>query len=331
MYNGIVIDIETTGLNIHKDELLQVSIIDDKYNVLFSEYIKPVEATSWLRAEKKNHISPEMVKDKQPIDAHKDKILNIINNAKTVIGYNIRQFDIPFLERVLEFKVRQPIVDVMLDFSKYFSLYEKINFKLEEVCNILGVVNKNAHDALSDVIATLDCYNKMLEEAKKPKLTTVYKFPNNKMIYSKTLADEYSEKVKMKPIAKLYLIDGKPVKESEVGDLNQYRKGEFVKPKPGYADDKQDPQLANYNFVKGRLLQAGCTQTVKHKPLEDFNDGTFILEPLIAEGKMLIQVNKDGSIDYKHNIDKDRVNLHFQDGRQWQKWAEDNTLQDKIK
>lgn len=37
----IVIDTETTGLDPEKDELLQVSIIDDEGNVLFNSLFRP--------------------------------------------------------------------------------------------------------------------------------------------------------------------------------------------------------------------------------------------------------------------------------------------------
>ena len=42
IYDEIVIDTETTGLNPYDDELLQVSIIDGQGNTLFNSYIKPL-------------------------------------------------------------------------------------------------------------------------------------------------------------------------------------------------------------------------------------------------------------------------------------------------
>lgn len=55
----IVIDTETTGLDPFRDELLQVSIIDEDGNVLFDSYFKPLKHKEWSKAESVNHISPK--------------------------------------------------------------------------------------------------------------------------------------------------------------------------------------------------------------------------------------------------------------------------------
>ena len=61
----VFFDIESTGLDPVRDEILQLSIINENEEVLFSDYIRPVRHKTWNEAEKINHISPEMVKDKQ--------------------------------------------------------------------------------------------------------------------------------------------------------------------------------------------------------------------------------------------------------------------------
>ncbi len=60
----IVIDLETTGLDLLKDEILQVSIIDGNYNTLMNEYCKPETIQEWQAAEAVHGILPAMVKDK---------------------------------------------------------------------------------------------------------------------------------------------------------------------------------------------------------------------------------------------------------------------------
>ena len=62
-YKRVVVDFETTGLD-YEDEILQVTIIDQDYNVLINEHCKPTFKTSWEEAQRINHISPEMVRDK---------------------------------------------------------------------------------------------------------------------------------------------------------------------------------------------------------------------------------------------------------------------------
>lgn len=41
------IDFETTGLKAGEDEVLQVSIIDENYNVLLNVYCRPNNKGSW--------------------------------------------------------------------------------------------------------------------------------------------------------------------------------------------------------------------------------------------------------------------------------------------
>lgn len=59
----IVIDTETTGLDMFEDELLQVSIIDTDGNVVFDSYFKPIRHSEWYEAQAVNDISPAMVAD----------------------------------------------------------------------------------------------------------------------------------------------------------------------------------------------------------------------------------------------------------------------------
>ena len=60
----LIFDTETTGLDPMRDEILQLSIIDENEDVLFNDYLKPTRKTEWPDAERINHISYMMVKDK---------------------------------------------------------------------------------------------------------------------------------------------------------------------------------------------------------------------------------------------------------------------------
>lgn len=78
----LVFDTETTGVFLHRDEIIQLSMLDGFGNTLYSSYIKPKRRKSWKRAERINHISYEMVKDYPCFDEEKDKKQEIFNNAK---------------------------------------------------------------------------------------------------------------------------------------------------------------------------------------------------------------------------------------------------------
>lgn len=224
MKNIICLDLETTGKIVSKEtEIIQLGIIDAQFNTVFNEYFKPEVTTEWPVAEAKNHISPEMVKDKQPISAWKDKIIEILDKADVVIGYNLKAFDIPLLEMHLNYKFKCQIFDVMTTFMKEFALHKNISFRLDNVAEVFGIANDNAHDALNDVIVTMKCFYKMGEEAKKPVLSKIYKFSDGKEIFTESLANAYRAKTGAQMVDITYLENGQVIHKSDVKDMSAYR------------------------------------------------------------------------------------------------------------
>lgn len=86
---AIVLDIKTTGQNPDFDEILQISIIDDRGRTLLDRQFKPQYITEWSEAEKLHHITPEDVYWQFPIQMSKQRINKIFANVDTIIGYNI--------------------------------------------------------------------------------------------------------------------------------------------------------------------------------------------------------------------------------------------------
>lgn len=164
----IVFVTETTGLHPEEnDEILQLSIIDFKGNVLFNEYFKPQKKESWPEAMKVNHITPESLHDKNPFSYYVSTIQSIFDRADEIISYN-GAFD----EKMLEFQgIRIPNVkkyDVMKEFAPIYGDFDsKRNdyryVKLTVCAEYYGFVF-DAHDSLEDVRATLYCYKKINED-----------------------------------------------------------------------------------------------------------------------------------------------------------------------
>ena len=72
-------------------------ILDGYGSKLFDSYIRLKRHKSWKQAEKINHISYEMVKDRPYFSDVKSEIQRLFNNASLVVGYNVN-FDINFVE-----------------------------------------------------------------------------------------------------------------------------------------------------------------------------------------------------------------------------------------
>lgn len=155
----IVIDIETTGLDVAKDEILQISIIDGNYSTLLNEYCKPEHITFWDEAEAVHGITLEMVKDKPSFYHYVDDVQQLISFAERIVVYNGKAFDLKVLEKYGIWIDYTKICDFMLEVEREYGK----KFKLVDLAHYYGYEFK-AHDSLEDTKATLYCYYKFKKE-----------------------------------------------------------------------------------------------------------------------------------------------------------------------
>lgn len=166
-----VIDTKTTGFNPYQDEILQLSIINDKGEIVFNSFFKPC-ANSWNEAQQVNHISPEMVESAPSFAAKVAEINAILRNADRIIGYNT-QFDVSFLQNNgIAFPKNIKYIDAMKEFARIYGEWDDYHQdyrykKLVFAANYYGYDwkshNEQAHNSLADCFATLFIYNKMNE------------------------------------------------------------------------------------------------------------------------------------------------------------------------
>jgi DNA polymerase-3 subunit epsilon len=164
-----VFDLETTGLQINTDRIVQIAIIKldpsgkrTELNQLINpEMIIPQEVIDI------HGVSNELIKDKPTFSQFAPELIEFIGDAD-LAGYNSNKFDIPVLaEEFLR-------VGINFDFSfRKFIDIQNIFHKMEQrtlaaaykfYC---GEEMKNAHDALYDTQATLDVFLAQLERYKE--------------------------------------------------------------------------------------------------------------------------------------------------------------------
>ena len=168
VYDMVVVDVESTGLDCSMNELLQVSIIDGFGNILYDSYLKPVVAKWWSK--NVNGITPDMVEDAPDIIDEIPKIASILKSAACIVGYNV-WFDINFLKEYgCEINNDANIIDVMEEFAPLYGEWnEKYNcYKWKNLTTCASYFEYDwketcAHNSLADCYATLFCYNKMKE------------------------------------------------------------------------------------------------------------------------------------------------------------------------
>lgn len=165
----LILDIETTGLDEEKDEILSLSIIDVNENVLYYSYFRPLNVKEWVDAGKIHHIGWKQVYNAPTFPEELDTINDVLASASLIVGYNLEIFDLPFLKNKGVIVPDVPVVDVMECFAGIYGDWNDIHGqfrckKLVDCATYYGYEFK-AHESLEDVKATLYCYKQMIDKA----------------------------------------------------------------------------------------------------------------------------------------------------------------------
>ncbi len=162
----VFFDVETTGLNVIRDRILQIALIKYPKNngnpqeltMLINPGIPISEESMSIHG-----ISPKDLANKPTFQQVGKQIFDFIGNAD-LAGYNAARFDIPMLmeefDRVgLEFDIsKRRIIDVQRIFYKMEprTLKAALRFYCQKEL-------EDAHDALADVRATIDVFKGQLQ------------------------------------------------------------------------------------------------------------------------------------------------------------------------
>lgn len=163
----VIFDLETTGLDKDKDQIIQFSGVKIKnFKVLDSINLKICPDGNFsisIQAYMKHGIHPDMLKDKPHLVEVADQIIDFIGNYD-VITYNGTNFDIPFLISALN-KVGKHIdfmnrkcYDVYMEEKRRHGMHLEDVFKRYKGMT-MEEAGYQAHDALGDSMATYDIFS----------------------------------------------------------------------------------------------------------------------------------------------------------------------------
>lgn len=160
-------DIESTGLSVVSDRIVQLAIIklfpDDRAPEELNQLINPGIPIS-QEAMEVHGITPKMLSNKPTFQQVAKKIYDFIGEAD-LAGYNSNRFDVPMLmeefSRVgMEFSIqKRRLIDVQRIFYKMEPRTLKAALKFYCQKDF-----ENAHDALADVQATIDVFMGQLKK-----------------------------------------------------------------------------------------------------------------------------------------------------------------------
>ena len=169
----IAFDIETTGLEIESEEIIEIGalkVIDGKVADRFIEFIKPERRISDKITEITG-ITNEMVEHARPIeDVIRDFVLFCENYV--LVGHNI-QFDYKFCKR-FALKYGHSFEKKGIDTLKIArAVHKDLESKsLGALCEHYHIINHAAHRAYHDALATAKLYQTLAHyfEEKEPKV-----------------------------------------------------------------------------------------------------------------------------------------------------------------
>jgi len=170
-HNLAFIDIETTGLDVLKHEIIEIGC------VLATPELKIIE-------EFELKIKPERIEDAEPVSlkiSHYDALLwekaSTLKKAMTIlskktkdfimVGQNVA-FDSSFLEHafaktnVINSMHYHRLDTISIAWAKLHLDPTLERFSLREMCERFGIKNEHAHTALSDARATFELYKKLM-------------------------------------------------------------------------------------------------------------------------------------------------------------------------
>jgi len=152
-------DIESTGLEITKDRIIQLSLVttDIDFNILEKKKknFSNCGVTINPGAFNAHGISEESLKEEYPFSMYAKSILTMFNDVDYIAGYNIKGFDIALLH--------EEFFRAGLDWNPKPAIDSGIIFKNREKRTLAAALkfycNKemvDAHDAENDVLATIE-------------------------------------------------------------------------------------------------------------------------------------------------------------------------------
>ncbi len=162
----IFFDIETTGLNPEYHKLIEIGCVKTENGTVVETFSRIIDPKESLPEEIKRMtgISEEDILNYgvEEDDAIKD-FLNFIEDYP-LVGHNILNFDVPFIEARGGFKFKNRFSDTLL-ISKFLAPNLK-SHSLRNALNQFGILSDEYHRAINDAFLTIKLWEILKERGK---------------------------------------------------------------------------------------------------------------------------------------------------------------------
>ena len=160
----VVFDLETTGVNVIKDDIIEISavkVLGGKVADTFSTLVNPGRPIPYY-ATQVNGITDEMVEDAPDIREALADFLTFAGDA-VLVGHNIQSFDLNFVSNAAEGHLGKTVENDYIDtlYMARSCLPELSHHKLVDVASYFHISAEGAHRALNDCIMNQKCYEEL--------------------------------------------------------------------------------------------------------------------------------------------------------------------------
>ena len=153
-----ILDIETTGFEPEDSEIIELYILKVVENKIVDEFYSLFNPDQSIENSNIHGITNSKVANSPKFKEKNDEIIKFLENS-TLIGHNLINFDLKFLNHYLDRKLENKTIDT-LDLSRSILQEKVVNHKLNTLAEYFDVVLPT-HNAKDDVMATFEIYKKL--------------------------------------------------------------------------------------------------------------------------------------------------------------------------
>lgn len=153
--NYVVVDVETTGINSEKDQIIEIAAIkmEDNEMIVFQELVKIEKGLKREISELTGITNEMLANDGKDIDVILEEFLDFVGNA-ILVGYNVK-FDISFLNAELKKSGSEVLTNKTICLLQEAKREQKLlrDYKLSTVLKKYNISTDGLHRAYEDAKA----------------------------------------------------------------------------------------------------------------------------------------------------------------------------------